>query len=98
MRRRNWLAAFLLDQDNQAALCRLTTLLTYRDYAIPIDRLEHDGDVVFAQFSPDTTRVVTASWDHTARIWDILPNGKSTPGWLPRLAEAIADEHVTEQG
>ena len=24
-----------------------------------------------AAFSPDGTRVVTASWDQTARIWDI---------------------------
>jgi WD40 repeat protein len=26
-----------------------------------------------AAFSPDGTRVVTASFDHTARIWDAAP-------------------------
>ena len=32
--------------------------------------LEHQGPVVGAAFSPDGTRVVTASDDHTARVWD----------------------------
>ena len=30
----------------------------------------HDGAVLFAGFSPDGTRVVTASSDRTARLWD----------------------------
>ena len=30
----------------------------------------HDQSVSSAAFSPDGTRVVTASWDNTARIWD----------------------------
>jgi len=31
----------------------------------------HSGPVVSAAFSPDGTRVVTASLDHTARLWDV---------------------------
>jgi WD40 repeat protein/serine/threonine protein kinase len=30
----------------------------------------HDDKVVSCRFSPDGTKVVTASWDETARIWD----------------------------
>ena len=36
---------------------------------IPLPTLSHQGSVAAASFSPDGTRVVTASWDHTARIW-----------------------------
>ena len=32
--------------------------------------LEHHGAVTSAAFSPDGTRVVTASMDKTARVWD----------------------------
>jgi WD40 repeat protein len=32
----------------------------------------HDDKVVSARFSPDGTKIVTASWDATARIWDAV--------------------------
>ena len=32
--------------------------------------MTHEGAVRSAQFSPDGTRVVTASEDNTARLWD----------------------------
>jgi WD40 repeat protein len=32
--------------------------------------LEHQSNVTSASFSPDGTRVITASWDQTARVWD----------------------------
>ena len=31
----------------------------------------HEGPVVFATFSPEGAKLVTASWDHTARLWDL---------------------------
>ncbi len=33
--------------------------------------LSHDSEVKFAAFSPDGQTVVTASSDHTARLWDV---------------------------
>jgi WD domain, G-beta repeat len=33
--------------------------------------MKHDDEVFSAQFSSDGQRVVTASGDHTARVWDI---------------------------
>jgi hypothetical protein len=37
---------------------------------LPLISLEHQGPVRSAAFSPDGTRVVTASSDNTARVWD----------------------------
>jgi WD40 repeat protein len=31
----------------------------------------HDGDLNFAAFGPEGSRIVTASDDNTARIWDV---------------------------
>eukprot|EP01046_Picozoa_sp_COSAG06_P056396 COSAG06_NODE_10657_length_1640_cov_3.101233_3_plen_41_part_01 len=30
----------------------------------------HTSYVLSAQYSPDGLMLVTASWDHTARVWD----------------------------
>jgi WD40 repeat protein len=38
----------------------------------------HNGIVISVAFSPDGTRVVTASFDKTARIWDVAP----APRWV----------------
>src|SRR5262249_27017985 len=32
---------------------------------------DHDHEVEYAAFSPDGRRIVTASRDHTARVWDV---------------------------
>jgi WD40 repeat protein/serine/threonine protein kinase len=53
-----------------AALTRLTTLLTYHSWMLPTLILKHGGTVACAQFSPDAKRIVTASADKTARVWD----------------------------
>lgn len=33
--------------------------------------LGHNNKIVFNQFSPDGTKLITTSWDKTARVWDV---------------------------
>ena len=35
-----------------------------------LSTLNHDGEIVDSLFSPDGERILTASYDHTARLWD----------------------------
>ncbi len=55
---------------NDAALTRLATLLAYRTWMLPTLSLKHEKPVNSAEYSPDGKRIVTASADGTARIWD----------------------------
>jgi WD40 repeat protein len=60
------------DPHNHAALVRLYTLLiSQHSWPLPLTApLHHDDEVLCSAFSPDGTRIVTASQDKTARIWD----------------------------
>jgi WD40 repeat protein len=60
------------DPKNHAALVRLYTLLiSQHSWPLPLTiPLRHDDEVLSACFSPDSTRVVTASQDKTAQVWD----------------------------
>jgi hypothetical protein len=67
------------DPKNRAALSQLVTLLTYHSWAVPTLVLKHPDRVVFARFSPDGRRIVTASQDYTARVWDARTSLPVTP-------------------
>jgi WD40 repeat protein len=54
------------------------------------DRLQHEGRVFSAYFSPDGTRVVTASVDNTARVW-------TTPIWPPNMLIGYAPVSTVDQ-
>src|SRR5271165_3436631 len=62
----------------QSAVLLLTTNQWYFPFTEP---LRHGGLVVTASFNADGTRIVTASADHTARIWD-AQSGKPISGPL----------------
>jgi hypothetical protein len=47
--------------------------------AMPVSSFTHEGAVVSAKFSPDGKRIVTASEDKTARVWDVQPHGAARP-------------------
>src|SRR5438034_2789265 len=40
--------------------------------------LEHHDVVATARWAPDGQRILTASWDHTSRVWDGATDRKST--------------------
>ena len=48
--------------------------------------LAHQSDVHAVAWSPDGNRLVTASGDHTARIWDVSTEAGTLADW-----HAIAD-------
>ncbi|MDA1275590.1 MAG: M60 family metallopeptidase [Verrucomicrobia bacterium] len=67
---------------NRVAAGRLMSDLTFRGIALPITPpLKHADIVASAQFSPDGRRVVTASQDKTARVWD-SQTGEPLSPWL----------------
>ena len=54
-------------------------------------RLAHDNAVAALAFSPDGTKIVTASYDHTARLWDAatgkpLGDPIKHDGWVRAVA------------
>ena len=58
---------------NPLAATRLYATLVLRSadkQSFPCNILSHGSSVESAQFSADGTRIVTASEDHTARVWD----------------------------
>ncbi len=60
--------------------------------------LRREGSVDSAQFSPDGTRVVTASKDQTARVWDVFTVSPTDAEIVASLAEALVGYRVNEQG
>jgi WD40 repeat protein len=62
--------ALKLDPRNYEAGALIAALLTQESWPVVTGAMKHGGWVSSAQFSADGQRVVTASWDQTARVWD----------------------------
>ena len=65
--------AIKFDPQNQVASERFFhELIVHREKALPplIASFEHQDLVFKAAFSPDAARILTASWDKTAKLWD----------------------------
>ncbi len=58
-------------RSDSVAASRLVSAMIQRKFLLPMEAcLRHDGFIESGRFSPDGTRVITASWDGTARVWD----------------------------
>ena len=68
-----------LNPTNDAVAVRLWTLLTYHSWLAPTVVIRHGDRVRAAEFSPDGERLVTASSDETARIWNATTGLPLTP-------------------
>jgi hypothetical protein len=62
--------ALRLNGRNSEAGALTAALLTQESWPVVTSAMKHDGAVWSAQFSPEGQRVVTASYDGTARVWD----------------------------
>lgn len=70
----HWVRALELDPSNRLASQWLFDSLRRRGHVEGIAKptiLSHDQGVTSANFNRDGTRVVTSSWDRSARIWDV---------------------------
>src|SRR6202048_5038618 len=65
--------AIKFDPSNQVASERFfQELIVHREKALPplVTSCTHQDVVIHAVFSPDGARILTASWDKTAMLWD----------------------------
>jgi WD40 repeat protein/tetratricopeptide (TPR) repeat protein len=65
--------AIKFDPTNQVASERFfQELIVHREKALPplVTSCTHQDVVIHAVFSPDGARILTASWDKTAKLWD----------------------------
>ena len=69
----------------------LVNLLQQKKWHLPNQILKHGDAVTFAAFSADGTRVVTASEDSSARVWD-AQSGKALgePMWHEETVNSVA--------
>lgn len=59
-----------LDQSWPSSRILLVNLLQQKSWPLPVAIFEHELAVLSAAFSPDSSRIVTASRDKTAQLWD----------------------------
>ncbi len=58
----------------------------------------HTNHIMTVSFSPDGRRVLTASLDGTARIWDVAPSHQHRiPDWFPGFAECVNGARLNEE-
>jgi len=56
--------------DNRVVASRIQSALTSRGFCLPVAQLRHGARIMTLRFSPDGRRILTASDDNTARMWE----------------------------
>jgi WD40 repeat protein/serine/threonine protein kinase len=87
----HWVRALEFEPTNQTASKGLWTMLQQRGAESRLPRIEsmrHNNWLRHASFSPDGSRVVTASSDNTARLWDA---STGTPVGEPLQHKEVVD-------
>ncbi len=68
------------DSHNTSAATQAVGLLLERSFPLPLSiPMRHENTINSATFSPDASMVVTASEDHTARVWDAYSGKPASP-------------------
>ena len=89
--------ALRLDRRNESAGVLTGAMLSLDSWAIPVaGPMRHDEAVFSAQFSADGQRVVTASYDKTAQVWDAA-SGKAI-GQPMRHEDAVISAQFSADG
>lgn len=94
-----WSATFSPSGNSIATVCqdgkaRLWDVRTGRQLMEPV--LANTGTA--GVFSPDEKQLLTVNGVGEVAMWPLPPHDPPVPGWLPRLAEAIAGQRLNEQG
>ena len=58
------------EPQNRVVADRIVSALSHRNFCLPSFSISHSAPIATAEFSPDGERIVTASKDKTARLWD----------------------------
>lgn len=73
------------------------TLAEYSKESVEIPFIRHKKRIIFAEFSPDSEKVVTASEDNTTRIWDAVSRKEIAPLKIGRPMDSDSDPYIFEE-